>query len=255
MPDPMTIEALRRQHTPEAIRRRLDEGPRHSYVRDFIYGAIDGAVTTFAVVCGVVGAELSSSIVIVLGIANLLADGFSMAVGNYLGTRAELMQRDAARRDEVEQIETFPEGERAEIREIFRRKGFEGADLDRVVEVITDDRDRWVNTMLAEEHGIGLAEASPLKAGGATFIAFCVVGAVPLVPYVAGALGMPLDGYRFGASIAMTAMAFLIVGLLKARQTGQLLVRGGAETLAIGGAAAVVAYVVGALLRGMVEGG
>lgn len=63
------------------------------YLRDFIYGAVDGAVTTFAVVSGVEGAGLSSRIVIILGLANLIADGFSMAVGNYLGTKADLEQR------------------------------------------------------------------------------------------------------------------------------------------------------------------
>ena len=65
-----------------------------TYLKDFIYGAIDGAVTTFAVVSGVAGAGLSSSIIIILGIANLVADGFSMAVGNFLGSRAENQAMD-----------------------------------------------------------------------------------------------------------------------------------------------------------------
>lgn len=73
-----------------AIRERLSQPPKRSHLRDFIYGGIDGAVTTFAVVAGVAGAGLSATVVIILGVANLIANGFSMAVSNYAATRAEL---------------------------------------------------------------------------------------------------------------------------------------------------------------------
>ena len=76
---------LHLSHTPQAIQERFREGVKHSYLKDFIYGAIDGAVTTFAVVSGVVGAGLSSNVIIILGVANLVADGFSMAVSNFSG--------------------------------------------------------------------------------------------------------------------------------------------------------------------------
>src|SRR5688500_20164740 len=81
---------MEHEHSPEAIRRRLESGPTHNYLRDWIYGGIDGAVTTLAVVTGVAGAQLSPWIILVLGFANLLADGFSMAASNYLGTKAEI---------------------------------------------------------------------------------------------------------------------------------------------------------------------
>ena len=88
---------LQADHTPAATENRLAGPTRHSYLRDFIYGAIDGAVTTFAVVCGVEGARLSVGVVVVLGVANLIADGFSMAASNYLGTRADQAVRRRAR--------------------------------------------------------------------------------------------------------------------------------------------------------------
>ena len=89
---------LERQHSPDEIRRRISAKAVHSYMSDAVLGAVDGAVTTFAIVSGVVGAELSSNIVLILGVANLLADGFSMAVSNFLGTRtdAETLQKHRA---------------------------------------------------------------------------------------------------------------------------------------------------------------
>ena len=83
------IAELEASHTSDAIRSRLREGPPQRDLRDLIFGAVDGTVTTFAVVSGVSGAGLAAGIVIVLGVANLVADGFSMGISNFLGTRAE----------------------------------------------------------------------------------------------------------------------------------------------------------------------
>jgi VIT1/CCC1 family predicted Fe2+/Mn2+ transporter len=78
-------------------------------IEDFVYGATDGAVTTFAVVAGVVGASLSPSIVIILGFANLFADGFAMAAGNYLSTRSKLEYEERERKRQYKEIQDFPE--------------------------------------------------------------------------------------------------------------------------------------------------
>ena len=96
-----TRRELKETHTPRAVAERLAAPASHSYLRDFVYGAIDGAVTTFAVVSGVAGAELSGAIVLVLGMANLVGDGFSMAASNYLGSRAERQQLGEAGRARV----------------------------------------------------------------------------------------------------------------------------------------------------------
>ena len=239
-------------HSPEAIRRRFARPPSTSYLRDFIYGAIDGAVTTFAVVAGVEGANLSAKVVLILGGANLIADGFSMAVSNFLGLRAGSQQLERARGEEERQVSQMPEGEREEIRQIFAAKGFKGEDLESVVDVITADRDLWVSTMMSEELGLGGAQPSPLRAGAATLLAFVVVGAFPLVAFVVDAAVPGGIEHPFAWSAAMTAIAFFAVGGLKARFVTQAWWRSGLETLAVGGAAAVLAYVVGALLRQVV---
>jgi hypothetical protein len=109
-------EELEAEHRPKAVRRRLVESRRPSYLGDAILGGIDGCVTTFAVVAGAVGGGFSGVVVIVLGIANLLADGFSMAVSNYQGTKSQRQQVEEARRSEERQVEAIPEGEREEIR-------------------------------------------------------------------------------------------------------------------------------------------
>lgn len=245
----MDDPALVAEHAPDAVRRRLAEPPTSSYLRDFIYGAIDGAVTTFAVVAGVEGASLSPSVVLILGGANLLADGFSMAVSNFLGLRAQRQQLELASQEEHRQIRLHPEGEREEVRQIFAAKGFEGADLERVVEVITADPDLWVSTMLSEELGLGGIEPSPVRAGASTFVAFIVIGFFPLAAFVFDAIAPGVIGNTFAWSTAMTAVAFFTVGALKTRFVAQSWWRAGLETLAIGGAAAILAYAAGSFLE------
>jgi VIT1/CCC1 family predicted Fe2+/Mn2+ transporter len=172
----------RLEHAPEAIRQRLAQPPAR-YLRDFVYGSIDGTVTTFAVVSGVAGARLSMTVVMILGFANLIADGFSMAVGNFLATRAETQFRQSLRRREEESIRRHPEGEREEIRQILMRKGFAGHDLERASGIITAETKRWVDMMLQEEHGLALESSSPWRAGLSTLAAFIGVGILPLAPF------------------------------------------------------------------------
>ena len=236
------------EHTPEAIGKRLSGGPAASYLRDWIYGGIDGAVTTFAIVSGVVGAEFSTAVIVVLGLANLLADGFSMAASNYTGTRAERDELDHLSRVEERHIDEIPEGEREEIRQIFSRKGFDGEILESVVDVISSDRERWVRTMLTEEYGLPLEIRSPFLAALSTFSAFLVCGAVPLLPYL-----LPTPS-PFVTSIVLTGAVFFVIGAMRSRWSEAVWWKTGMGTLVVGGAAAALAYLVGYGLRAWVLG-
>ena len=234
---------MEHEHTVEAIQKRLAAGPRHNYLRDWIYGGIDGAVTTFAVVSGVVGARLSPWVILVMGFANLFADGFSMAASNFLGTRAEHDDLERLEAIEHRHVDLDPEGEREEVRQIFRGKGFSGEDLTRLVALITSDRSRWVRTMLTEEYGLPQQVRSPWLAAITTFSAFLVCGLVPLLPFLLGGRD-PL-----ALSIAMTAIVFFGIGSLKSRWSMSTWWRSGLSTLAVGVIAAGLAYVVGVLLN------
>jgi len=233
-------------HRPERIRARLHGRKAHDYLGDAVLGALDGCVTTFAVVAGATGGALAPFVVIILGFANLIADGFSMAVGNYHATKSQNEHVDKIRRREKRHIDEVPEGEREEIRQIFADKGFEGETLEEVVDTITSSRKVWVDTMLTEEYGLTLDGPDPIKAALATFIAFLAAGLVPLLPYLVGALE---PATMFRASCVVTAFAFFAIGWLKARQLEQPRLRGALQTLLTGGAAAILAYIVGHLLR------
>jgi vacuolar iron transporter family protein len=234
------------EHHPHAIRDRLTERHRPRYLGDAVLGGIDGCVTTFAVVAGAVGGGLSPGVVVILGFANLFADGFSMGVSNYLGTKSELQEIEEIRRNERLHIEQVPHGEREEIRQIFASKGFEGEVLDKIVEVITSNHDLWIETMLREEHGFGAGLRKPIAAGLATFIAFLFVGLIPLLPFLVP--GLPVE-QRFRFSAIITAIAFAGIGVAKGFVVKHSILRSGLETLLVGSVAAVLAYLVGYWLR------
>jgi VIT1/CCC1 family predicted Fe2+/Mn2+ transporter len=236
---------MEHEHSVEAIKERLSAGPRHNYLRDWIYGGLDGSVTTFAVVTGVVGAHLSPVVIVILGFANLVGDGFSMAAGNFLGTKSEHDDISHLAAIEHRHIELVPEVEREEVRQIFATKGFEGEDLERVVELITSDRERWVRTLLTEEYGLPREARSPWLASITTFSAFVICGLAPLIPFLID-VSRPL-----GLSILITGGVFFAIGSVKSRWSAGPWWRSGLSTLFIGGVAAGLSYAVGVLLKNL----
>jgi len=239
-------EELLREHHPKAIEERLKRSARSQNVSDAVLGGIDGCVTTFAVVSGAVGAGFSPSVALVLGCANLIADGFSMAVSNYESIKTQQEFKEGIRRTEEEHIDKIPEGEREEIRQIFQQKGFAGETLEAIVDTISQDQRLWVDTMLTEEHGIPRSGPSPWKSAVTTFAAFLLVGAVPLIPFLASGLGIQ---QRFVLSSFLAGIMFYAIGMLKSLVFAKPVIRSGLSTLLTGGTAAGLAFLTGYLLR------
>lgn len=222
-------------------------------IEDFVYGATDGVVTTFAIVAGVVGASLSPSIVLILGFANLFADGFSMAIGNYLSTKSKIEYIERQRKKEEEEIQNSEYHKIQEIREIYSKKGFENDLLDKVIKVITSRKKVWLDIIMKEKIGSSNINGEyPLYKAITTFIAFNVIGLIPLLPFI---LVFLIGGYSsftientFIYSIIFTAIAFFVIGLIRGRVVNKSPIKIGINTLMIGGAAATVSFLIGNVL-------
>ncbi len=223
-------------------------------IEDFVYGATDGAVTTFAVVAGVVGASLSPSIVLILGFANLFADGFSMAIGNYLGAKAQAEYVAKQRKREEWEIDNLVEQEKQEIRDIYKSKGFREELLEEIVRVITSKRKVWVDTMMREELELFENKRHPLYSALTTFTAFNLIGLIPLIPFIflfaSGLVSSTQNAFLY--SVIFTMISFFIIGIVRGKTVDRPIVSSGLNTLAVGGIAATVAYIVGYLLGAII---
>lgn len=239
-------EKLEHNHTREEIRERLAQEQHGNYLRDWIYGGIDGTITTFAIVAGVVGADLPGAVVLVLGLANLIADGFAMGAGNYSATKVDLDDYGRLLAIERKHIALEPSGEREEIRQIFGLKGFSGDELERVVDVISSDEELWAKTMAVEEYGLPPAVKSPVLAALNTSAAFVLCGLVPLVSY--------LIAYSLVWCVVATGLVFFSIGAAKSRWSLAGWARSGSETLLIGMSAAGLSFGIGYALRALVHG-
>lgn len=221
---------------------------------DFIYGSIDGAVTTFAIIAGVVGASLSPGIILILGFANLFADGFSMAAANYQASKARNQFIEMKRKQEEWEIDHMEEQEKEEIREIYKKKGFKDELLEEIVRIITSRRKVWVDTMMKEELGLIEDGKSPLNNSVSTFIGFNLIGLIPLIPFMIF-MFMKIDANSeaFVYSTISVIASFFLVGMIKGKIVKKPKIRSGFYTLIIGGIASLVAYFVGYGLKILIQ--
>ena len=216
------------------------------YFDDFIYGSIDGAVTTFAIVASVVGAGLSPGIILILGFANLFADGFSMGIANYQASKARNEFIQMKRKQEEWEIDNLEEQEKEEIRDIYRKKGFKDELLEEIVRIITSRRKVWVDTMMKEELGLDENSKNPIDSAVSTFIGFNLIGLIPLIPFIIFMMiGIDPNSDAFTYSTISVSIAFFLVGVIKGKIVKHSKLRSGINTLIIGGGAAMVAYFVG----------
>lgn len=248
------VKAAAALHHPDRVAdsmRRDTAGERWfgSYIGSMVYGGLDGIVTTFAVVSGVAGAELGANIILILGIGNLVADGFSMGTGDYLSTKSEREYYDREARRQAWEIERFPDGQRAELRTHFVQHGYSEREADQLIAVQTQTKSRWVNAMMIEELGMLKEDANPLYNALATFIAFILAGSLPLIVFLIGLFTPIAADTAFRVSLLLSALALFGLGAAKVFVTRLNPLRSGLEMLVVGGLAAAVAYLIGALLK------
>lgn len=218
------------------------------FLKDAVYAANDGIVTTFAVVAGVVGASLDPFIILILGFANLFADGISMASGNYLGSKSEndLYASERAKNRKV--LRENREDYKGRVRRFLEEKGYKDETVGNLAELITKNEEFALDFVLHEEMGLAEQEESkPMKGAIVTAFSFMLAGLVPLLPYVFFAN----SGNSFLLAVIFTAIALFLVGALRALFIRNSWYKSGLEMLLIGGVAAVVAYGIGFIASGI----
>ena len=222
------------------------------FIREFIYGGVDGGVTTFAVVAGATGAQFDNTIIIILGLANLVADGFSMSVGSYLSVKSQFEKYRKYLKYEQWGVENIPGIEKEEIRSIYHKKGLKGKLLEKVVEVITSDKDIWVEEMMQGEFKMAPEKNSPLQSGMITYVSFLLIGVIPLLPFlIPGSSGL-IGLSPFSLCCLLTVLAFVIIGFIKSHINHTSPGPAIFETLILGVAAAIISYFTGYFLESLI---
>lgn len=229
-----------------------DQKTTYNWLPDFVYGGIDGAVTTFAVVAGVVGASLSTTIILILGFANLFADGFSMAVGKYLSDKSQHELYDKIKEIEHRHLKEKTDHEIEEVRDILKLYGFKGKNLTDATKVIISNPEVWVDLMMKNEFKMTHENISPTKGALATFISFVVIGFIPLFIYTASPIFKLSEKTSFIITALATLSALFLVGMIKSKFSTKNWFISGLETAVIGGVAASIAYFIGYSLQTLI---
>lgn len=235
------------RNTPKE-RKRLSPSGRN--LKSMVYGGLDGIVTTFAVVAGVAGASLEMRVVLILGLANLFADGFSMAVGEYLSSKSEAEYDTGVQDKEKQAIIANPSMAAGRLKERYEERGIAPEDAQVLVDTLSKYDEQFVGFAMEKRPVSEELEGPPLQNAIITFLSFQVFGLVPLLAYVFSLFFPALRGHAFLLASSLTATTLFILGSLKSLFAHTNWFRSGVEMLLIGGLAAVVAYLVGYFLGG-----
>lgn len=240
-------------HTEKKIEAAIEEHGSSSsqFIGNMVYGGLDGIISVFAVVSGVAGASLTSAVLLILGAANLFGDGISMGIGAFLSLKSEKEYYQKEYERESWEAENYPDGEKRELIAIYKKQGFPKEDAEKLVEIESKDKTRWVNTMMVNELGMIKDERKPLSAAWITFGSFVLFGLLPLIIYVIDLvfkLHLPVQTMFF-ISIGLSGVALFGLGAAKYFITKRNPLLSGLEMLIVGGLAASVAYFIGVLLK------
>lgn len=228
--------------------------PVTTYLKEVVYGGVDGIITTFAIVAGFTGASLSNeattqlsfAIVLLFGFANLLADAFSMGLSNFLAVRSDQSVYCKIRAKEKHEVRNNPDMELEETAMILTEKGFSEEDARTLAVIYQKNEPYWLDFMMNHELEIpDPTDDNPIYTSLVTFFSFILFGFIPLIPFIVFASGDTQSVFHLSSAGAFIALALL--GVLKWRVTGAHPVRSIFEIVLIGGTAAIVAFVVGSL--------
>ncbi|XP_030513350.1 vacuolar iron transporter 1-like [Rhodamnia argentea] len=215
-------------------------------VRDIIIGVSDGLTVPFALAAGLSGAQVKSGIILIAGIAEVVAGAISMGLGGYLAAKSEADHYARELKREQEEIVDVPDIEAAEIAEILSQYGVEPHEYEPVVNSLRRNPQAWLDFMMKFE--LGLEEPDPLRAlWSAATIAFSYVagGMVPLSPYVI----LPIAQDALIASIVVTITALLVFGFVKGYFTGNRPFKSAFQTALISAVASAAAFGIAKLFR------
>ena len=218
-------------------------------IRDIVFGFGDGINTSLGIVAGVGGAVIAADVVILAALIGMFTGAKAMAVQNYLAVKShrEILESEI-KREEFE-IENMPDKERQEIEQVYRAKGFEGKELEMVVDKITSNKDVWLKTMLTEELRLNLdVIGSPLKGALVMFGSFLLGGILPILPYFVVKAGLISSVTAIVAAIVMSIASSFVVGALKAKLAKKNWIKGGIEMAGLGTGVALVGYGIGSEL-------
>ena len=228
------------------IRRgeRWHRGDSSGALRAAIFGVNDGLVSNLSLVMGVTGGEADRKFILLAGLAGLLAGAFSMGAGEFISVTAqrELFQREIAL--ESEEIQAMPEEEANELALIYRAKGIPREEAEAMAARILRDHDTALDTMAREELGLNPEElGSPPRVALSSFVAFAAGALVPVIAWLFSA-----GTAAFLASIILSALALILVGVGISLLTGRSAIRSGVRQLLVGGAAAGATFGIGRLI-------
>ncbi|CZR00107.1 VIT1/CCC1 transporter family protein [Trichococcus collinsii] len=221
------------------------------YIKSIVYGGLDGIVTTFAVVSGVAGASLAMKVVIILGFSNLLADGFSMAIGDYLSSKSENEYNSGLKKQKSREVIENIDDEIASLVSAYENQGMSTQDAQSIAYTLAKYESSFIDQRITNGHGGEEIQEGPLKNAIVTFLSFFFFGMTPLLVYVLSMFVPVLNDHVFFVASVLTGVTLFILGALKSRITHSNWLRSGLEMLVIGGLAAVAAYLIGYVLGGI----
>ena len=242
--------ALYTQPTPHGMPLKRDDiGKRHqsgaagNALRAGVFGVNDGLVSNAALIYGVAGAGTEPSVILLTGVAGLLAGAFSMASGEYVSVRAQREMFEYQIGLERDELEKYPQEEAAELALIYAAKGMDPVEARRLADTLMQDPERALDTLAREELGLNPDElGSPWTAAISSFSAFTAGAALPLLPFVFGA------GDALAVSIGLTAAGLFAVGASMSLFTGRRALVSGLRMLGIGGGAGLATWFIGSWL-------